>query len=96
MAQLLRRAADQQKLVMLTLKSRKIYCCRIFEVSPDISSAEACVDILPSFSAYLDKDTLKIGITLLAVTKALSLAIACNRPQPPPLPVSAYRSHSLQ
>jgi len=61
MAQLLRRAADQQKLVMLTLKSRKIYCGRIFEVSPDIDSAEACLEILPSFSAYRDKDTLKMG-----------------------------------
>lgn len=61
MAQLLRRAADQQKLVMLTLKSRKIYCGRIFEVSSDIDSAEACLEILPSFSAYRDKDTLKMG-----------------------------------
>lgn len=49
MAQLLRRAADQQKLVMLTLKSRKLYCGRIFQVSSDIDSAEACVKIPPSF-----------------------------------------------
>lgn len=61
MAKLLRRAVDEQKLVMVTLKSRKMYCGRIFEVAADIDAADACVEILPSFSAYRDKDSLKMG-----------------------------------
>lgn len=61
MAKLLRRAVDQQKLVMVTLKSRKIYCGHILEVAADIDAADACLEILPSFSAYRDKDTLKMG-----------------------------------
>jgi len=61
MAQLFRRATDQQKLVMLTLKSRKIYCGRIFEVPPNIDASDACIEILPSFSAYRDKDSLRMG-----------------------------------
>lgn len=61
MAQLFRRAADNQSLVMLTLKSRKIYCGRIFEAPPNIDAADACIEILPSFSAYRDKDSLRMG-----------------------------------
>lgn len=61
MAQLFRRAADRQSLVMLTLKSRKIYCGRIFEVPPNIDASDACIEILPSFSAYRDKDSLRMG-----------------------------------
>lgn len=61
MAQLFRRAADKQKLVMLTLKSRKIYCGRIFEVPSNIDASDACIEILPSFSAYRDKDNLRMG-----------------------------------
>ncbi len=61
MAQLFRRAADKQSLVMLTLKSRKIYCGRIFEVPANIDAADACIEILPSFSAYRDKDSLRMG-----------------------------------
>jgi len=61
MAKLLRRAVDQQKLVMVTLKSRKIYCGHILEVAADIDAADACLEILPSFSGYRDKDSLKMG-----------------------------------
>lgn len=61
LCQLLRKAADNQKLVLITLKSRKIYCGRILEVPPNIEDADACVEILPSFSAYRDKDTLRMG-----------------------------------
>lgn len=61
LAQLLRRAAEQQKLVLLTLKSRKIYCGRIWELPPDIEDEDACVEVLPSFSTYRDKDTLRMG-----------------------------------
>lgn len=61
LSQLLRRAADKQKLVLLTLKSRKMYCGRILEVPPNIEDDDACVEVLPSFSAYRDKDTLRMG-----------------------------------
>lgn len=61
LCQLLRKAADKQRLVMLTLKSRKVYCGRILEVPPDIEGDDACVELLPSFSAYRKKDTLGIG-----------------------------------
>lgn len=61
LSQLLRKAADKQTLVMLNLKSRKIYCGRILEVPPDIESDDACIEILPSFSGYRDKDTLRMG-----------------------------------
>jgi hypothetical protein len=61
LSQLLRRAADRQKLVLLTLKSRKIYCGRILEVPPNIESNDACVEVLPSFSGYRNKDTLRMG-----------------------------------
>jgi hypothetical protein len=61
MAQLLRRAVDEQKLVMLTLKSRKIYCGRVFEIPFDLDEDRACIEILPSFSTWRDKDNLKLG-----------------------------------
>ncbi|TMN19670.1 hypothetical protein [Pseudoxanthomonas sp. X-1] len=62
MAQLLRRAVDEQKLVMLTLKSRKIYCGRIFEIPFDLGEDRACIEILPSFSTWRDKDNLRMGV----------------------------------
>lgn len=61
LCQLLRKGADRQKLVMLTLKSRKIYCGRILEVPPNIERDDACIELLPSFSGYRDKDTLRMG-----------------------------------
>ena len=61
MAQLFRKAADEQKTVMLTLSSRKIYCGRILEIPSSIDSDNACVELLPAFSAYRDKDTLRMG-----------------------------------
>lgn len=61
MAQLLRRAVDEQKLVMVTLKSRKIYCGRVFEVPSRIDLPESCIELLPTFSSFRDKDTLRMG-----------------------------------
>ena len=62
LSQLLRRGAEQQKLVLLTLKSRKIYCGRIWELPTDIEDEDACVELLPSFSTYRDKNTLRMGL----------------------------------
>lgn len=60
-AQLLRRAADDQRLVLITLKSRKVYCGRILRVPVDIESDSSCIEVLPIFSTYRDKDTLAFG-----------------------------------
>ncbi|WP_372016637.1 hypothetical protein [Pseudoxanthomonas sp. 10H] len=61
MSQLFRKAAARQKLVLLTLKSRKIYCGRILEVPNNINDDDAYVEILPSFSTWRDKDSLRMG-----------------------------------
>lgn len=61
MAQLFRRAVNTQKFVLVTMKCRKIYCRRILEVPPDLDRENACIEILPCFSGYRDKDTLRMG-----------------------------------
>jgi hypothetical protein len=61
LCRLLRSAADRQKLVVLTFSSRKVYCGRVLEVPQDIEREDACVELLPSFSGYRDKDTLRFG-----------------------------------
>lgn len=59
--QLFRRAAETQKLVMITFQSRKIYCGRVMEVPGNLDAEGAFIEILPSFSGYRDKDTLSFG-----------------------------------
>jgi hypothetical protein len=61
LAQLLRTAAEKEKLVMVALKSRKFYCGRILKVPTNLDSDSAFVEMLPRFSGYRDKDTLKMG-----------------------------------
>ncbi|MGH8124109.1 MAG: hypothetical protein ACREPT_15235, partial [Rudaea sp.] len=61
MAQLFRRAADEQKLVLLSLKSRKIYCGRLLEVPFNLDVDNAYIELLPKFSGHRDKDTLELG-----------------------------------
>lgn len=61
LCQILRRGADRQKLVLLNLKSRKVYCGRVLEVPPNIELDGSCVELLPIFSGYRDKDTLRFG-----------------------------------
>lgn len=61
MAQILTRAMDEQKLVMFTLKSRKIYCGRVFEIPFDLDDDRTCIELLPSFSTWRDKDDLRMG-----------------------------------
>lgn len=61
MAQLFSRAANEQKTVLLTMSSRKIYCGRILEMPVDIDADDACIELLPIFSGYRDKDTLQMG-----------------------------------
>lgn len=61
LAQLLCRAAATQKLVMISLKSRKVYCGRVLEAPTDTGHADVFIELLPSFSAYRDKDTLRLG-----------------------------------
>lgn len=61
LALLLRDAASQQKLVMLSLKSRKIYCGRILKLPSDVESDTAYLNLLPSFSSHRDKDSLDMS-----------------------------------
>lgn len=59
--QLFRRAAESQKLVIVTLRSRKVYCGRITETPGNLNDAGAFIELLPSFSGFRDKDTLRFG-----------------------------------
>lgn len=61
LALLLRQALSQQKLVLISLKSRKIYCGRILKLPSDVDSDKAYLNLLPSFSGYRDKDTLDMS-----------------------------------
>lgn len=61
LAQLLRRAAEEQRFVMLTLKSRKIYCGHVREAPTDTDKEDVQIEIVPLFSSYRDKDTLRMG-----------------------------------
>lgn len=61
LAKLLRKAAADQKLVLLNLKSRKIYCGRVLQVPQSIDGEGAQIELLPTFSAYRDKDTLELN-----------------------------------
>lgn len=61
LAQLLRKAAVRQRLVLLSLQSRKVYCGRILEVPPNLDDSNSYIELLPKFSAYRDKDTLQLG-----------------------------------
>ncbi|HBK55470.1 MAG TPA: hypothetical protein DDZ76_04175 [Xanthomonadales bacterium] len=61
LARLLRRAVDSQKLVLITLKSRKVYCGRIIETPADIDHDSPFVELLPIFSSHRDKDSLELS-----------------------------------
>lgn len=54
-------AAESQKLVLINLKSRKVYCGRVIEVPGNLDADGAFIELLPSFSGYRDKDTLSFG-----------------------------------
>jgi hypothetical protein len=61
LALLLRDALSQQKLVLISLKSRKIYCGRILKLPSEVDSDKAFLNLLPAFSGYRDKDTLDMA-----------------------------------
>lgn len=59
--QLFRQATEAQKLVVITFKSRKVYCGRVMEVPGNLGADGAFIELLPLFSGYRDKDTLCFG-----------------------------------
>ena len=61
LAQLLRRAADEQKLVLLNLRSRKVYCGRVMEAPSIVDDEHSYIELLPKFSIYRDRETLKFS-----------------------------------
>lgn len=60
MGQLLHRAVRDDKLLIVTLKSRKVYCGRVFEIpyAPDMESSQ--IELLPLFSGHRNKDNLQL------------------------------------
>lgn len=60
LAQLLRRAAEEQRFVMLSLSSRKIYCGRIIDAPTDTEGDDVYIEIVPIFSSYRGKNTLQM------------------------------------
>ena len=60
LAQLLRRAVDEQKLIFVALKSRKVYVGRVLEIPGDTESENAYLELLPKFSTARDKDSLRL------------------------------------
>lgn len=58
---LVHEAHRQHKLILINLKSRKIYCGEvILPPTPDRSGSLGCVKILPKLSSFRDKDTLEV------------------------------------
>jgi hypothetical protein len=77
--ELLRRAVFDDKLVLLCLKSRKVYCGLISETRGNHESAVAHVQLIPAFSITRDKDTLKFKAETKTEYRAYSLKRAVER-----------------
>lgn len=59
---LIHEAHRENKLVLLNLKSRKVYCGEVIHPpAPDLSGSLGCVKILPKLSSFRDKDTLEVA-----------------------------------
>lgn len=65
LARLLRQAADDQKLVLINLSSRKVYCGRIMEAPLIVDGENSYIELLPKFSSYRDQDTLALNKNVL-------------------------------
>jgi hypothetical protein len=57
---LLVEATEGQRLVLLTLTSRKVYCGMIARMPPSFKTDELYVELIPKFSATRDKDSLQL------------------------------------
>lgn len=60
LVQLMHKAVDA-KLVLLSLKPRKIYCGWIIKAPASMDSGNSYVELLPKFSAHRDKDSLEMS-----------------------------------
>jgi len=77
--ELFSRALREDSLVLICLKSRKVYCGLITETRGDHDSAVAHVQFLPSFSITRDTDTLLFDWDTKTEYKAYSLKRAAER-----------------
>lgn len=77
--QLLRRAVFANELVLLCLKSRKVYCGAIFDITGKQESAIAHVQLIPIFSITRDKDLLKFVPSTRTDYRAYGLKLAFDR-----------------
>lgn len=77
--ELLRRALNSDTLVLLCLKSRKVYCGVVSEMRGNHGSAVAYVQLIPFFSITRDKDTLQFLNNTKTEYRAYSLKRAYER-----------------
>jgi len=77
--ELIRRAVSDDSLVLLCLKSRKVYCGSISGIRGTHESAAAHIQIVPSFSITRDKDSLSFNAGTKTDYKAYSLKRAFDR-----------------
>jgi hypothetical protein len=61
MQRLMIRAEQDERLIALTLSSRKVYCGIVLKLSPAFRSDDQFIEIIPMFSTARDKDTLAFG-----------------------------------
>ena len=77
--ELLRQAVLADSLVLLCLKSRKVYCGVISEIRGNHESAIAHVQIIPAFSIARNKDTLQFEKSTKTEYRAYHLKLAFER-----------------
>jgi hypothetical protein len=77
--ELIRRAVSDDSLVLVCLKSRKVYCGSISGIRGTHESAAAHIQIVPSFSITRDKDLLNFNAETRTDYKAYSLKRAFDR-----------------
>jgi hypothetical protein len=58
--QLLIEAIEENKLVMFSLTSRKVYCGYVMRLPPIFRNDDQYIEVIPLFSTARDKDTLKL------------------------------------
>lgn len=76
---LIRRAVMHDSLVLLCLKSRKVYCGVVSEVRGTQEATASYINIIPAFSIARNKDTLQFEWSSKTEYKAYSLKRAIDR-----------------
>lgn len=84
-------AYERRAMVMITLGSRKVYCGILRRIVPSSPKNEQFVELIPAFSGYRDKDSLKLIISerydvfdlwrILGYRDVLKALLATKRPE---------------